>query len=46
MDTVSGEWPGQINYFYLTYHGNQDDIQLSPNKETSILVLGSYEIGK
>ncbi|CAF4581939.1 unnamed protein product [Rotaria sp. Silwood2] len=46
--TVSDESPTQINYFYLTYHGNQDDIQLSPNKETSILVLGSffYEIGK
>jgi len=27
IDTVSGEWPAEINYFYLTYHGNQDDIQ-------------------
>ncbi|CAF0784945.1 unnamed protein product [Rotaria sordida] len=47
IDTVSGEWPAQTNYLYLTYHGNSDDIQPSTNEETPILVLGSgvYRIG-
>jgi carbamoyl-phosphate synthase/aspartate carbamoyltransferase/dihydroorotase len=48
IDTVSGEWPAQTNYLYLTYHGNNDDIQPSTNEQTPILVLGSgvYRIGK
>jgi hypothetical protein len=48
IDTVSGEWPAQTNYLYLTYHANSDDIQPSTNEETPILVLGSgvYRIGK
>ena len=27
IDTVSGEWPPQTSYFYLTYHGNEDDVK-------------------
>jgi hypothetical protein len=48
IDTVSGEWPAQTNYLYLTYHGNIDDIEPSTNEEAPILVLGSgvYRIGK
>jgi carbamoyl-phosphate synthase/aspartate carbamoyltransferase/dihydroorotase len=48
IDTVSGEWPAQTNYLYLTYHGSNDDIQPSINEATPILVLGSgvYRIGK
>ncbi|CAF4122334.1 unnamed protein product [Rotaria sp. Silwood2] len=47
IDTVSGEWPAQTNYLYLTYHGNIDDVKPSINEETPILVLGSgvYRIG-
>ena len=47
IDTVSGEWPAQTNYLYLTYHGKEDDIQPSINEKTPILVLGSgvYRIG-
>ena len=47
IDTVSGEWPAQTNYLYLTYHGSNDDIEPSTNEETPILVLGSgvYRIG-
>lgn len=48
IDTVSGEWPAQTNYLYLTYHGSCDDVQPSANEETPVLVLGSgvYRIGK
>lgn len=48
IDTVSGEWPAQTNYLYLTYHGDSDDVQPSTNEETPVLVLGSgvYRIGK
>lgn len=48
IDTVSGEWPAQTNYLYLTYHGNNDDIQPSAHEEIPIIVLGSgvYRIGK
>ncbi len=24
-DTIFGEWSTQTNYFYITYHGNDDD---------------------
>ncbi|CAM2704180.1 unnamed protein product [Rotaria socialis] len=47
IDTVSGEWPAQTNYLYLTYHADIDDVQPSTNEETPVLVLGSgvYRIG-
>ncbi|CAF1336207.1 unnamed protein product [Adineta steineri] len=47
IDTVSGEWPAQTNYLYLTYHGSSDDVQPSTLEDTPILVLGSgvYRIG-
>ncbi|UJR35525.1 hypothetical protein I4U23_028279 [Adineta vaga] len=47
IDTVSGEWPAQTNYLYLTYHASNDDIQPSVNETLPILVLGSgvYRIG-
>ncbi|CAF1565450.1 unnamed protein product, partial [Adineta ricciae] len=47
IDTVSGEWPAQTNYLYLTYHASSDDVEPSNNEATPILVLGSgvYRIG-
>jgi carbamoyl-phosphate synthase / aspartate carbamoyltransferase / dihydroorotase len=47
IDTVSGEWPAQTNYLYLTYHANENDVQPSANEQTPVLVLGSgvYRIG-
>ena len=48
IDTVSGEWPAQTNYLYLTYHGNENDVQPSMHENTPVLVLGSgvYRIGE
>ena len=48
IDTVSGEWPAQTNYLYLTYHASEDDVEPSTNEQTPVLVLGSgvYRIGK
>lgn len=48
IDTVSGEWPAQTNYLYLTYHGNEDDVKPSMHENTPVLVLGSgvYRIGQ
>ena len=28
IDTLAAEFPAQTNYLYLTYHGEEDDIQL------------------
>ena len=48
IDTVSGEWPAQTNYLYLTYHGSNDDVEPSNTEKAPILVLGSgvYRIVK
>lgn len=48
IDTVSGEWPAQTNYLYLTYHADSDDVQPSIHEVAPVLVLGSgvYRIGK
>lgn len=46
IDTLAGEYPAQTNYLYLTYHGNQHDIDFTHDKK-SVIVLGSgaYRIG-
>lgn len=45
IDTLAAEFPAQTNYLYLTYHGNENDIQ--PETEKSVCILGSgvYRIG-
>ena len=45
IDTLAAEYPAQTNYLYLTYNGQEDDIQ--PGGEQSVIVLGSgpYRIG-
>ncbi|MDR0471050.1 MAG: carbamoyl-phosphate synthase (glutamine-hydrolyzing) large subunit [Nitrososphaerota archaeon] len=46
IDTLAAEWPAKTNYLYLTYGGDQDDIEFSqtPNK---VIVLGAgvFRIG-
>ncbi|MBW9141274.1 MAG: carbamoyl-phosphate synthase (glutamine-hydrolyzing) large subunit [Candidatus Aramenus sp.] len=46
IDTLAGEWPAVTNYLYLTYSGQEDDIEFSesPNK---LLVIGAggFRIG-
>ncbi|XP_051037738.1 CAD protein isoform X1 [Phodopus roborovskii] len=44
IDTVAAEWPAQTNYLYLTYGGNNHDLDF---RTPHVLVLGSgvYRIG-
>ncbi|HIE14854.1 TPA: carbamoyl-phosphate synthase large subunit, partial [Candidatus Bathyarchaeota archaeon] len=46
IDTLAAEWPAQTNYLYLTYHGEEDDIEFSNNKR-KVIVLGAgvFRIG-
>jgi len=51
IDTVGGEFPAETNYLYLTYGGEEDDVEFStpdtPVAERPVVVLGSgpYRIG-
>ncbi len=46
IDTLAAEWPAQTNYLYLTYGGDEDDIQLSSkNKKVIVLGAGVFRIG-
>ena len=46
IDTLAAEYPAQTNYLYLTYNGNEHDVEFSPDQR-SVIVLGSgaYRIG-
>jgi len=46
IDTLAAEYPAQTNYLYLTYSGNEHDIEFSPDQR-AVIVLGSgaYRIG-
>ncbi len=45
IDTLAGEYPARTNYLYLTYGGDEHDVDFG--SEESVLVLGSgaYRIG-
>ena len=44
IDTLAAEYPAQTNYLYMTYHGDEHDVE---GDSKSIVVLGSgcYRIG-
>jgi carbamoyl-phosphate synthase large subunit len=46
IDTLAAEHPAKTNYLYLTYHGDENDVDFSSDKK-SVVVLGSgaYRIG-
>jgi carbamoyl-phosphate synthase large subunit len=46
IDTLAAEWPAKTNYLYLTYGGDEDDIELDSNK-SKVMVLGAgvFRIG-
>lgn len=46
IDTLAAEYPAQTNYLYLTYNGDQNDVEYLHDHH-SIVVLGSgaYRIG-
>ena len=54
IDTLAAEWPAVTNYLYMTYGGNEDDLDFEASEEEfkdptkkKIVVLGSgvYRIG-
>jgi len=46
IDTLGAEWPAQTNYLYLTYGGDEDDIEFS-SSHGKVMVLGAgvFRIG-
>jgi carbamoyl-phosphate synthase large subunit len=46
IDTLAAEYPAKTNYLYMTYGGDEDDVQLSDNT-SKVLVLGAgvFRIG-
>jgi len=46
IDTLAAEWPAKTNYLYLTYGGDEDDIEFSDAK-SKVIVLGAgvFRIG-
>ncbi len=46
IDTLGAEWPARTNYLYLTYGGDEDDIEFGPsNSKVIILGAGVFRIG-
>jgi carbamoyl-phosphate synthase large subunit len=45
VDTLAGEKPARTNYLYLTYHGSEDDVQLSEKDLVLVLGAGGFRIG-
>ncbi len=46
IDTLAAEWPAKTNYLYLTYGGDEDDIEFSSgNKKVMVLGAGVFRIG-
>ncbi len=45
IDTLSGEFPAETNYLYLTYHGTENDLKKSKQKPIIVLGSGPYCIG-
>jgi carbamoyl-phosphate synthase large subunit len=46
IDTLAAEWPAKTNYLYMTYGGDEDDIELK-NGISKVIVLGAgvFRIG-
>jgi carbamoyl-phosphate synthase large subunit len=45
IDTLAAEYPASVNYLYLTYHGDEDDIQFRAKNQVVVLGGGPYRIG-
>jgi len=46
IDTLAAEWPAKTNYLYMTYGGDEDDIEFDKAK-SKVIVLGAgvFRIG-
>jgi carbamoyl-phosphate synthase large subunit len=46
IDTLAAEWPAQTNYLYVTYGGDEDDVEFKDGmKKVIVLGAGTYRIG-
>ncbi|MEM1537427.1 MAG: carbamoyl-phosphate synthase (glutamine-hydrolyzing) large subunit [Candidatus Nezhaarchaeales archaeon] len=46
IDTLAAEWPAKTNYLYLTYGGDEDDVEFKDRVEkVMVLGAGTYRIG-
>jgi carbamoyl-phosphate synthase large subunit len=45
IDTLAAEYPAKTNYLYLTYHGQEDDIEFGDGASVMVLGPGAYRIG-
>lgn len=46
IDTLAAEWPARTNYLYVTYSGDEDDIEFdSGKKKVIVLGAGVFRIG-
>lgn len=45
IDTQAAEYPATTNYLYLTYDGQEDDVECEGDKNVLILGSGAYRIG-
>ncbi len=45
IDTLAAEYPAATNYLYLTYDGEEDDVEFGGEGSVMILGSGAYRIG-
>ena len=45
VDTLAAEYPAKTNYLYLTYDGQEDDVQCDSDRNVLLLGSGAYRIG-
>jgi carbamoyl-phosphate synthase large subunit len=46
IDTLAAEYPAQTNYLYLTYNGNENDVNyVGDGRSVVVLGSGAYRIG-
>ena len=45
IDTLAAEWPAKTNYLYVTYGGEEDDVDFSiGQRKVIVLGAGTYRI--
>jgi carbamoyl-phosphate synthase large subunit len=45
IDTLAAEWPARTNYLYLTYGGDDDEIEFQMRRKVVVLGAGVFRIG-
>ncbi len=45
IDTLAAEYPAKTNYLYMTYNGEEDDLEFKEKKQVIVLGGGAYRIG-